>query len=176
MRFRPFCFVDTNQIHVAAQEEAVGKASDDAERRHPFECVAHGSDAVVKLKFVKVTQPFEGTLNHLVIETAGRSSAVIRATKRCLTPKWRPSKATRSPSSSNPSVRPGGTTRSAENAADSLWAPTSRARSKQSSIGRAILVSMTMKSWSPRRLYRYCRNVRQITIAWTCAQPGRVGD
>ena len=58
-------------MHVAAQEEAVGKASDDAEGRLPFECVAHGSDAVVKLEFVKVAQPFERALNHLVFKTTG---------------------------------------------------------------------------------------------------------
>ena len=58
-------------MHVAAQEEAVGEASDDAEGRLPFECVAHGSDVVVKLEFVKVAQPFKRALNHFVVETMG---------------------------------------------------------------------------------------------------------
>ncbi|MGZ8485108.1 MAG: hypothetical protein ACXW6R_14415 [Candidatus Binatia bacterium] len=60
---------------MAAQEEAVDKASDDAERRLPFECVAHGGYTVVKLEFVKVAQPFERASNHLVVKT-------MRAVKR----------------------------------------------------------------------------------------------
>ncbi len=60
---------------MAAQEEAIGKASDDAEGRLPFECVAHGRNAVVKLEFVKVAQPSKRALNHLVVKA-------MRAVKR----------------------------------------------------------------------------------------------
>jgi hypothetical protein len=59
-------------MHVAAQEEAVGKSADHSKWRLPFEGVAHGGDAVIKFECVDVAQPFERALNHFVVESPRR--------------------------------------------------------------------------------------------------------
>ena len=58
-------------MHVAAQEKVVGKATHYPPKRFPFKGVAHGGYPAVKFEFVNMTQPFETTSDHLVVEALG---------------------------------------------------------------------------------------------------------
>jgi hypothetical protein len=70
------------------------------------------------------------------------------AVNRCRTPKCRASQVTDSPSPISPLVRPA-TARSPVSASDRVWKSMSRARSKQTSIGAAITVTIRNAAMPP---------------------------
>ena len=51
---------------MSPQENNIGEATDDAERRFPLDGVAHERGIAIGFELVHVTQPFEGAVDHLI--------------------------------------------------------------------------------------------------------------
>ena len=104
---------------MAAQEERVGKPADESEGRLPLYDVTHRGCIADPFELVNVPESLERAVNHFIDKPDGAVELGNASDKALPDAEVAAFESDEVAASSSPSIRPGSTTRSDENAADS---------------------------------------------------------